>query len=245
MMLPDLFPSFRTRNTAPELMDLRSCDPDKLATTIRQFAFINRLFSASSALLRRTFFAAMEKNPEADYSLLDIGAGGCDIDVWMLREARKRGLKLTITAIDHDERVVAAARETVAAYPELTLRQTDITFMPSLGPFDFIFCNHLLHHLDDDEIADLLQSVERQTRIAFLLNDLKRSPWAYFGYSIFAACCLAPSLAQSDGRLSIRKGFVEPELRKFADNALPGIPVRIIRAAPARLALYRDKKTGV
>lgn len=238
------FESFRSRSTAPELMDLPSCDPVLLERTIRQFALINRCFSASGSLLKRTFFAIMEDNPGVSYTLLDIGAGGCDVDVWMVREARRRNMKLTITAIDHDERVVATAREAIAAYPEITLHTMAISEMPSLGGFDFIFCNHVLHHLTEAEIRVLLCHAELQTSHAFLFNDLKRSVWAYIGYSIFAACCLAPSLALSDGRLSIKKGFLEEELRMMAQDALPGIPVQVLRALPARLALFRTKNQG-
>jgi 2-polyprenyl-3-methyl-5-hydroxy-6-metoxy-1,4-benzoquinol methylase len=233
--------SLRSRHTAPELMDLVSCDPVLLEKTVRQFGLINRLFSASLTLIDRGFFGKMEKDRNRTYTLLDAGAGGCDICIRIIKEARKRGISLRITAIDRDERVLSVAREAIMNTPEITVVSADVNNLEALGDFDFIFCNHLLHHLTWEEIGRLLRAVERRAGIAFLLNDLKRSGWAYAGYSLFAALCLRPSLAYFDGRLSIRKGFVETELKELLRTNLPGIPVSILRAFPARLALYRCK----
>jgi hypothetical protein len=72
------------------------------------------------------------------------------------------------------------------------------------------------------------------------LNDLRRSAWALAAYSAFSFF-LPQSFAFYDGRLSIRRGFLEPELREVLTRHLPTAPVRIIRAFPARLMLYRRK----
>lgn len=231
----------RSRCTEPELMDLETCDPAMLGKTIHQFSVINRLFSASRRLISSNFFPLMERDRRASFTMLDFGAGGCDIDIAVVKEARKRGITLSVTAIDRDERVLSVAREAIRGYPEITAVRGDIRQFESFGSFDFIFCNHMLHHLTWNEIGSLMVNVERQTRIAFLLNDLRRSVWAYAGYSIFTSLFLSPSFAYDDGRLSIRKGFKGPELTEMLESRLPGTPVAILRAFPARLALYRCK----
>jgi 2-polyprenyl-3-methyl-5-hydroxy-6-metoxy-1,4-benzoquinol methylase len=231
----------RMRSTERELMDLDSCDPVLYARTVQQYALINRLFSASRRLISRLLLRTMETRPSMSYTLLDLGAGGCDIDIWLIKKARQKRLSLSVTAIDHDERVLAAAREATKAYPEITVLKSDVRNIAALGNFNFIFCNHLLHHLTWDEIGCVLQSVERQANLAFLLNDIRRSWLAYAGYSLFTALFLKRSLAFADGRLSIRKGFKEKELRDCISTFLPGTRVKILKAFPARLALYSCK----
>jgi SAM-dependent methyltransferase len=233
--------SLRSRSAEPELMDLETCDPILLAKTIRQFALLNRLFSASRRLALRFLFPAMESGRAAPYTLLDLGAGGCDIDIVFVKEARKRGIKLSVTAVDRDDRVLSVAREAIRDYPEITMSKADAADLASLGQFDFIFCNHFLHHLSFDDIGLLLEKVEQQARIAWLLNDLRRSRWALAGYSAFTSLFLSPSFAYHDGRLSIRRGFLEGELKEVLSRHLPMTPARIIRAFPARLALFRRK----
>ena len=235
------FFQMKSRSVETELMDLESCDPALLRKTIRQFALINRLFSASRGLAVRYLFPAMERNRRPAYTLLDLGAGGCDIDVAMVKEARKRGVSLAVTAADRDDRALSVAAETIRNYPEITAIKADVSDLASLGQFDFIFCNHFLHHLSFDDIGRLLERIERQANVAYLLNDLRRSAWALAGYSVFSSLFLTPSLAFHDGRLSIRRGFLESELNELVRTHLPHTPVRIIRAFPARLALFRRK----
>jgi 2-polyprenyl-3-methyl-5-hydroxy-6-metoxy-1,4-benzoquinol methylase len=233
--------SMKARSADLEFMDLDTCDPVMLARTIRQFALLNRLFSASRRLAARLLFPLMETGRTVPYTLLDLGAGGCDVDIAFVKVARKRGIGLSVTAVDRDDRVLSTAREAIRGYPEITAITADVRDLAALGEFDFIFCNHLLHHLSLDDIGRLLERIERQARIAYLLNDLKRSAWALAGYSLFSALFLPPSLAYYDGKLSIRRGFLEQELRKVLDRHVPDAPVTILRAFPARLAIYRRK----
>jgi 2-polyprenyl-3-methyl-5-hydroxy-6-metoxy-1,4-benzoquinol methylase len=233
--------ALKTRDFNPELMDIESCDPYLLKKTFLQFALINKLFSASRYLITRYLFSKMEEDLSRPYTLLDLGAGGGDIAVWVVKKARKRGINLSVTTLDRDECALSIAREVVNTYPEIRVCKGDLVDLPHFGEFDFIFCNHLLHHLTWAEIGTLIKNIEKQTKISFLLNDLKRSVWAYIGYALFAKLFLSPSFAYTDGLHSIRKGFIGSELDEMLNNALPGVPVNIIGTFPARLALYRCK----
>jgi len=147
-MLDYLFPEMRFRNTTDkERMDRADADPDRLRRTIRQFRWINLLFSASRALLREHFFSAMIRDPARKYTLLDVGAGGCDIAIWAAREARKRGLKLDITALDNDPRILPVAYRAVRDYPEIRILEGNALDPGQRDSFDFIYSNHFLHHL--------------------------------------------------------------------------------------------------
>jgi 2-polyprenyl-3-methyl-5-hydroxy-6-metoxy-1,4-benzoquinol methylase len=239
-MLDFLFPDMRSRNTTDrEKMDREDADPDQLLRTIRQFQRINLLFSASRSLLRELVFPVMERAPQRTYTLLDVGAGGCDIAVWIAREARKRGLTLEITALDNDARILPVAYRAVREYPEVRILEGDAMDIRRLGSFDFMFSNHFLHHLAWDEIRIFLQQVLARTRIAFVMNDLKRSRWSYLGCTIFIGLLTRRSFAFSDGRLSIRRGFLPEELRDFIARNFPDSGIRVAEASPARVVLFR------
>lgn len=239
-MLDYFFPDMRSRNTTDqEKMDRADADLSQLLRTIRQFQLINVLFSASRSLLREHFFPVMERAPQRNYTLLDVGAGGCDIAVWVAREARKRGFKLKITALDNDARILPVAYRTARDYPEVRIFEGNAMDVRRLGSFDFIFSNHFLHHLNWEEIGIFLQQILAQTRIAFVMNDLKRSNWAYLGSTIFIGLMTRRSFAFFDGRLSIRRGFLPEELRDFIARKFPGTGIQVAEASPARVVLYR------
>jgi 2-polyprenyl-3-methyl-5-hydroxy-6-metoxy-1,4-benzoquinol methylase len=106
-----------------------------------------------------------------------------------------------------------------------------------LGSFDFVFSNHLLHHLAWDDIKIFLESIIAQTRIAFVMNDLKRSNWAYLGFTIFSGLVTRRSYHFHDGRLSIRRAFLPEELRNFIRSNFPNRAIRIVETYPARVVL--------
>ena len=244
MVLSYFFPDMKHRNTSEkEKLEHADADSNLFRRTIRQFGLINRLFSASSRLMREHFFAVMERDPGRVYTLLDVGAGGCDIAVRTAREARQRGLKLNIVALDNDRRLLPFASQAVRDYPEIRIVEGNALELDRLGSFDFVFSNHLLHHLAWDEIRVFLDNLISRTRLAFVMSDLKRSNMAYLGFTIFSALLIRRSFHFYDGRLSIRRGFLPGELRDFLSSNFPATPIQVAETYPARVVLIYNPAT--
>ena len=243
-MLDFFFPDMRFRNTTDtEKMERADEDLQQLLRTIRQFKLINFLVSGSRRLLREHMFPLMAQDPERIYTLLDVGAGGCDIVVWAVREARKRGLKLNATALDNDARILPVAHQAVRDYPEVRIVAGNALDLAHLGPFDFVFSNHFMHHLDWNEIRILLEKITARTRLAFVMNDLKRSKLAYLCCTIFIGLLTRRSFAFYDGRLSIRRGFLPEELRDFIRSNFPNNAIQVVETYPARVVLLHKPAT--
>jgi len=233
-MLPDL----SVRATISELMDEPDCDETRLLRTVRQFASINRKVARYRTILKRWVLADMLNDPKKQYHLVDMGAGGCDIDVWLLKAARNCGLKIHITACDLDPRIIAYAHSVFGQMPGLEIRETNLLADTFDVPVDYVFANHFLHHLTSEEIIHLLRLWQPRVRRRMVFSDLLRSPSAYLGYS--ALSLFYPnSFARSDGLISIRKGFVPEELVALT-NAAEIEGGSIHRLQPGRLVLCID-----
>jgi len=244
-LLDYFFPDMRLRNTSDkEKLELADADVDLFRRTIRQFKLINCLLSASSRLMREHFFTIMEQEPQRVYTLLDVGAGGCDIAIMAAREARRRGLKLNITALDNDARILPIAYEAAREYPEITIIEGNALELSRLGSYDFVFSNHFLHHLAWDEIRTFLEGIIPRTQLAFVMNDLKRSNWAYLGFTIFSGLLTRRSFHFYDGRLSIRRGFLTEELRDFICINFPNAAIQVVETYPARVVLIFRSTDG-
>jgi 2-polyprenyl-3-methyl-5-hydroxy-6-metoxy-1,4-benzoquinol methylase len=245
-MLDYFFPDMRLRNTSDkEQLELADLDLNRFRRTIRQFKLLNYLFSASSMLMREHFFTIMEQDPQRIYTLLDVGAGGCDIAIRAAREARRRGLKLNITALDNDARILSIAYQATRDYPEIRIIEGNALDFSPLSSFDFVFSNHFLHHLAWDDIKIFLERIIAQTRLAFVMNDLKRSNWAYLGFTIFSGLLTRRSFHFYDGRLSIRRGFLPDELRDFISRNFPDRAIQVVETYPARVVLLQKMKESV
>jgi 2-polyprenyl-3-methyl-5-hydroxy-6-metoxy-1,4-benzoquinol methylase len=222
-------------------MDRPDADLDLLIRTIRQFSILNYLFSANGRVSRRYFFKKMKEDPGREYTLLDIGCGGCDIDKLFVKTARKLGLKIRITAIDKDARIIPTAIAAVVEYPEITVVEESAFNIGKLNKFDFIFSNHFFHHLDDRNIEMILKLICKQARIGFVINDLARSRFAYFAYTLFAGIFIRRSLAFYDGRISIRKGFRMKEMKKIIPHGLYGHSIAVKQLFPSRICIVGQK----
>lgn len=248
------FPDLDRRIDLPERMDCPSADPDRLIRTVRQFRLINLLLGRCRTLIRNRFIRRMRREPLRVWRVLDIGAGGCDLARWMARACRRRGLRVRITCLDHDPRIVAYARRACRGYPEIRVVHGSAQALGRLPEFDFAFSNNFLHHLSDRDLAPVVRQILARCGQAVLLIDQRRSRVAFFAFSLFARAFLHRSYALADGRLSIRRAFRPEELgglRLPADRS-PGpgagcgpagrpFRLKVFLKAPFRLGLYASR----
>ena len=66
------------------------------------------------------------------------------------------GLRLRITACYHDPRVTAFAMRRYGVVEGLDIVETDALEVFDLAPFDFVFANHLLHHLAPNDLSTII-----------------------------------------------------------------------------------------
>jgi len=232
---PLFFVNLKNRSYEEELMDRLDADPQKLKRTIEQFDLLNRLFSAAIPLFKKHVLPTLLTDRGREWTLLDFGSGGGDIDRAIVRLCRKKGVKVKITALDLDPRVLPWAQELCRDYPEIVPLAGSIFDLETHGEFDFILSNHTLHHFTYPQVRRTVELCLTHARYGILLNDLARSFWAYVGYTIFTGVLIHGSLAFFDGRLSIRRGFTVAEL----EQELAGLarPLKIGTAHPARIYL--------
>lgn len=201
-----------------------------LGNTLRQFRWINRTLTPCHRLLRRHVLRRMRADRQRAWTMLDIGSGGCDLPIWLVDRCRREGIDLAITCVDHDPRVVEFARRRLLDHPQITLVHGDALSLAKIAPgsWDFIFSNHLLHHLSTPQIGDCLRQVVRACRVQCIISDLVRSRLSYRLYTAAAAAFLRNSFAYDDGRLSIRKSLTKQEALQLVagDPALAVLQVR-------------------
>ncbi|MBT2531339.1 methyltransferase domain-containing protein [Arthrobacter sp. ISL-48] len=203
----------RRASDAVETMDLPDCDPVRLERTYRQFAVVNRALSG----WRRLY--AIELRPllsaESTTSVLDIGSGGGDLAVTLAGWAARDKVKLHVTGIDPDSRAhtFAGRRPHIAG---VEFRQAHSSTLLREGRrYDVVISNHVLHHLQPEELQQLLADSRALARRKALHNDLRRSPAAYALFFV-AALPFRGSFIRADGLTSIRRSYTPAELAELA-----------------------------
>ncbi|MGO2311463.1 MAG: class I SAM-dependent methyltransferase [Brachybacterium tyrofermentans] len=219
-----------------EQMDAADCDPEMLDRTYARFRIVNALVAGWRTTYTRHLRPVLSRDRPT--TVLDIGSGGGDLSRGLVRWARRDGFDVRVTGIDPDPRAHAWARRRPPVPGASFRRATSRELVGEGRTFDLVISNHLLHHLDDEQLSDLLVDSQRLARVRAVHSDIRRSRW---GYLLFAAgtAALHPvfrtSFIREDGLTSIRRSYTVPELRAVVP------PVwRVTEQAPSRILLHHD-----
>lgn len=219
---------------ARELMDDPHADARMLARTYGRFGFVNALVSRPGTLYRRDIRPRAERTRRL--RILDVGAGGGDLCRLLAGRLRHDGFDAEITALDADERAIrwASAHDRGAG---IRYRRALTTELVEAGDtYDIVLSNHVLHHLDEDELQTVLSDSMRLVAPGGLVShhDIARSRTAHV---LFAAATLpisrtllADSFIREDGLISIRRSYTIAELMAIAPTGWTvrgGLPSRL------------------
>jgi 2-polyprenyl-3-methyl-5-hydroxy-6-metoxy-1,4-benzoquinol methylase len=214
-----------------ERMDAIDCDPEKLACTYAQFAQVNALLSGWSRLYRAHLRPALQNGAR---SVLDIGCGGGDVICHLARLARLDGFSATFLGIDPDPRAIAFARQQPLA-KNIQFEQSDLYAFSEKGEkdakSDILLSNHVLHHLQDEEITELCKACERLAGVAVIHNDICRDDLAFALFPLVGGW-FRGSYIKEDGLRSIRRAFIPSEIQALAPTGW-----RVQTSVPFRLQL--------
>ena len=241
-MINHLLPDLSIRSDQKEIMEDPDCDPAFLVRTLNQFKWINILVSRYRWLIKRYIVSDMYHYPDKEYNFLDVGSGGCDMARWLVNYCTSRNLKIKITCIDTDPRTISYATMSCKNIPEIEIIQSDAFDIKSLGKrFDYIFANHLFHHLSDNEVLLMTKTFYDNSERLFLISDLLRSKLSYLLFSVSVKFLFRHSFIYEDGKLSIKRGFTKAELNTLMNKLNSSIPINIKYICPGRFYLICDK----
>ncbi len=211
---------------ARELLDAPAPLPD-LEANLRDVARLNRLFGGAW-LTRAQVARLLGQVPAAQpVTILDVGTGGADLPVALVRWARRRGRPIRILALDKNSQILAIARRLRAPYPEIMFLVGDGLRLPvKTGAVAIALVSLTLHHLEPQEASALLAELDRTTRLGFVINDLLRSRLAYCLVWLATRLFTKGRMSRHDGPLSVLRAYTPAEILELARRAgLPGLRI--------------------
>lgn len=194
-----------------EWMDKPDCDSELLFNTYRQFKTINKLLSGWKSIYKAHIKPVLEQTSKS-VTILDIGCGGGDIIRYLDNLCKKDGHIATFTGIDPDQRSMEYLNG--LDWPE------NITFYPTPSAdlvtknqrFDIVISNHLLHHLEPENLRSVCQDAEILASQKVLFSDIERSDIGYASFKVIAPLLFRNSYIVRDGLISIKKSYRKQEL---------------------------------
>lgn len=234
-----LIPDLSHPTEEPEWMDTRPYDPQ---TAERGLGFLersNRFFGGTSVLTRRLEEWSADWTQGVPISLLDVGTGGADIPISLVRWARRKGWSFQITALERRPELADIARRNTQAFPEIKILEGDFSDLSVQQTFDYVTASLLLHHVPVGKRVQALHHLDKLAKKGLILSDLKRSLSAYWIVALWSTVD-GDDWVSHDGPLSVRRAFRIAELERLAEES--GLTYLKARAEPwFRVSLAGEK----
>ena len=223
-------------------MDRPDADPELLSNTYRQFSVINRLLSGWKTIYQREIRpTARELNRPV--RILDIGCGGGDILFTLHQMCKKDGIVAELTGIDPDKRSIDFAsgrvsdgairffHQTASEHAFEQASELASELANSGERYDYVISNHLLHHLQDEEVRKLASDACDLALHQVIFNDISRSAIGYLLFQVTTPLLFRRSFISKDGLISIRRSFTRDELAQLLGekwSVRPMVPFRLL-----------------
>ncbi|MGK0715386.1 methyltransferase domain-containing protein [Leucobacter sp. W1153] len=200
-----------------ELMDDPNCDPVLLRRTLQRFRIVNRLVAGWDAVYRthlRPALALSSGVSPAPARILDIGCGAGDVLRRLVHLARRDGFDVNGVGIDPDDRALAVARSGKNPGGVSFRNSLSRELVTEGSQYDLVVSNHLLHHLSETQLDDLLADSSSLSRGVSVHSDIARGRLAYAAYAVGVTPLAPGSFLRVDGLRSIRRSYTRDELAR-------------------------------
>ncbi len=198
---------------AEELLDGPLDQRAELVGNLRDLRRVNRYLGGLALSAQGLDLFA---DGRSELTLLDVGTGGADIPVALIRAWRRDGRRLHVVGVDSRPEVLAAALVAdrgIRAIEELELRVGDGRALPYPDQtFDVAHVSLVIHHLEPDEAVALLRELERVARLGVIVNDLARGRLALLGAWLLSHALTANPFTRHDAPMSVRRAYSLDEI---------------------------------
>ncbi len=222
----------------PEDIDDPAQPFGELERSMRDVALTNRLFGGTQTILVHVARLLRDVPAGSNVRILDIATGSADIPRALQDWGRRRGLDLTVVAVDNHAGMLRMAR---AAAPQVHLIQADALALPfAPRSFDLALCALAFHHLGFEASARLLAVMDALTTRGFVVSDLRRDRPTLWGVQTSMSALRVHPFTRHDAPASVRRAWTPPEYRKMV--GLAGVQnVRVYAHWYFRMALVQNK----
>jgi len=206
------------RSKEEEIMDDLEMSGDILIDSLDKIATINQVLGGNQLTINGVMQLLKNHPQDKPISIVDLGCGNGDMLRALSKVAKAKGYQFDMLGIDANQATINYAEVLSKDYKDIKFIKQDVlspTF--NLVEYDIALCTLFLHHFEDEVACKLIESLEQNSKIGVIVNDLHRHPLAYHLFQLITLFVTNPMMKE-DGKLSIRKAFKRKDLARFASR---------------------------
>ncbi len=152
--------------------------------------------------------------------IYEIGSGGGDNLRAIGRFLNKKKISYLLGGVDLKEDCVRFAEKFEKQDSKIKYEIADYQLATfSDGQPDVIFNSLFCHHFKDEDLVKMLQWMNKNSGIGFVIADLHRHPLAYYSIKWLTALFSKSYLVKNDAPLSVLRGFTRHEWEILLEKA--------------------------
>lgn len=208
---------FRHRSAQDELLDSPNVSPAMLLRNLKELDFLNRTTGGHAT--GRNGVLELLTDKSRTYHIVDLGCGSGDWLRYMAVKAKKTGHRLKLTGVDKNPSAIEFLNNESKNFPEIEGFAGDSMEFLKNTTADIFYSSLFCHHLSNVDLVKMLALMKEKADVGFVINDLERTPLAYYGAILTTNLLGGSVLSRHDGPLSVLKGFTKHELLQILDAA--------------------------
>ncbi|HEY3371821.1 MAG TPA: methyltransferase domain-containing protein [Prolixibacteraceae bacterium] len=210
--------SFKDRSSQSELMDAPDIPSQLIHKNLGELDILNRYLGGHSISMEGLKQLMVDR--EKVYHIVDLGCGSGDVLKYIAKWARSNQYLVKLTGVDRNSVAIDYLVKNCSEFPEINGIVSDYKdYLESDPKIDIVHCSLFCHHLNNQELLDLFQYLKSYTRDGFVLNDLQRSPIAYYSVWFLTRLLNGTVLSRHDGPVSVLRAFTRKELYRLLHQA--------------------------
>lgn len=205
----------KQRSLKEEIMDDFFCQGEVVDQTLRELNQINTHLGGDKLSLNG-IKKLMLKKPKQTFEVVDLGCGGGDTLKRFAKWGKQNNQDMRLLGIDANEYIVAYAQKNCRKSPNISFSTENILSEKFKDrEFDIAHASLFFHHLQEEEIIELLKQLMAQVRVGIVINDLHRHWVSYLFTKYLITNWSKSEMVQYDSVLSVERSFVREELEKY------------------------------
>jgi len=203
------------RSNKKELLDNSNIPFKDIAKNMQELDFINAHLGGHSITIKG-LKKLISNNKKV--SVCEIGCGGGDNINALAAFCIKNKIEAAFTGVDINADCISFAKEK-AKYKNVKLIVSDYRLLEfENNKPDVIFSSLFCHHFTDNELTQMLQWMNKNSKIGFFINDLQRHPIAYNSIKYITKFFSKSYLVKNDAPLSVLRGFRRDEWKNIFEK---------------------------
>ena len=205
------------RNRQPELMDDPDLDEELHRQALIGLRRVNWISGTVGTLWRP--IQKLAKETDGPIRVLDVACGGGDNVIALSQRAKRSGLDVEVSGCDLSPTAIEIARSNADEKNVSAEFFTADALVGLPNDYDVICCSLFLHHLDEEDVVRLLNSMKASAGKLILASDLIRSRLGYALCWTGIRLLTRSHICHVDGPLSVEGAFTMNEAAALVQNA--------------------------